>query len=432
MTFTPKAALAAMIGIGLAGAVIAAPADAQKKPKKGEEAAANGAPALKLSAAFRKAAVPLQAAVAASDPVAINAALAVATPLATTEDEIYFLNASQIPYLSKQTDRTRLTAVLEKLAANSKTPPEAQKQYNYFLGALAYEKKDAVRALPYFRKARELGYTSADFALQYTQTLVDTGDVAGGIVELQKAIDVEVAAGRKAPEPWYRYAVSKLYTKGNKAEANLWLKKALVAYPSPQNWRRSILIYRDGGEKAKALDKSQRLDLYRLLRITKGLADRNDYLEYADIAYQAGLPTEAIRMIGEGKASGAVPAADGSAANILAGAQNSAKQEGSLDALEKQAAASASGKVAAATGDAYFANGNFAKAVTLYRLGLQKGGVDAGKVNLHLGMALAQAGQLAEAKTAFASVTAAPDSEIAGFWVQWIDLQGAPAAPAAQ
>ena len=159
-------------------------------------------------------------------------------------------------------------------------------------------------------------------------------------------------------------------------------RKALVAYPSPQNWRRSILIYRDGSEKgAKALDKSQRLDLYRLMRITKALADRGDYLEYADIAYQAGLPTEAIRMIAEGKAAGAVTATDGTAANILAGAQNSARQEGSLTTLEKQAATSANGKVASATGDAYFANGNFAKAVELYRLSLQKGGVDSSKVN---------------------------------------------------
>jgi hypothetical protein len=424
MTFIPKAASAVVIGIGLAGAIVATPAEAQKKPKKGEEAAA-AAPQLKLSEKFRKAAVPLQAAVAANDGAALSAAVAAATPAATTNDEKYYLNAVQIPYHQKQTDRAGLIAVLEQLVSNPSTPADAMKQYNYFLGALAFEKKESARALPYFRRARELGYTSENFGLQYAQALIDSGDVAGGVAELQKAIDAETAAGRKAPEPWYSFAVSRLYQKGDRAEANVWLKRALAAYPSPQNWRRSILVYRDGAEKAKQIDKAQRLDLYRLLRITKALADRNDYLEYADIAYQGGLPNEAIRMIAEGKAAGAIPAADGSAANIVAGAQSALRQDLPLATLEKQAASAATGKVAQATGDVAFASGEFAKATALYKLGLQKGGVDVGKTNLHLGMALAQSGQHAEARAAFANVTGPVDKEIAGFWVQWIDLQGA-------
>ena len=92
---------------------------------------------------------------------------------------------------------------------------------------------------------------------------------------------------------------------------------------------------------------------------------------------------------------------------------------------EKRAAGAAKGDVAMQTGDAYLGQRNYAKAVEMYRLALQKGSIDANVVNTRLGIALALSGQKAEAKTAFGAVAGSPRADIARFWSTWMDLPAA-------
>ena len=53
---------------------------------------------------------------------------------------------------------------------------------------------------------------------------------------------------------------------------------------------------------------------------------------------------------------------------------------------------------------------------------MSKGGVDQGKANARLGIALARSGDLASAKTALAQVTG-NWANVAGFWSVWVDQQ---------
>jgi Flp pilus assembly protein TadD len=69
--------------------------------------------------------------------------------------------------------------------------------------------------------------------------------------------------------------------------------------------------------------------------------------------------------------------------------------------------------------DGYYGHGNYSKAAELYRLGLQKGSVDSNLANTRLGIALAMAGQKAEAETAFNAVTG-PRKDLASFWTLWL------------
>ncbi len=428
MKFISQVALAAVLTTGFA--TTAAPAAAQKKDKK----AAAGTPQLKLSEPVRKSIAAAQAAVTANDSATAMTNIAAAEAVATTDDDRYIVNALKLQQLAKNNDRTTMIPVLDVLVANPSTPASDRPRYTYFRGVLAFEQKRYAEAAPFLIKARDLGYQDANLALQIAQSQVESGNVAGGMTEIQRAIDAETAAGRKAPEAWYNYAVAKTYGAGNRVETALWLQKTVAAYPTPQNWRKAILVYRDGaeGKGAKPLDRNQRIDLFRLMRATKSLADQGDYLEYADSANAAGLPYEAKAVIEEGRATGKVPASNTTATRIVAEANSSIKADRPLATLETQAKAAANGKLASQTADVHLAQGNYAKAAELYRLALSKGGTDASETNLRLGMALTQIGQKEEAKTAFAAVTAAPRSDMAGFWRQWIDASAAPAAaPAA-
>ena len=169
-------------------------------------------------------------------------------------------------------------------------------------------------------------------------------------------------------------------------------------------------------------DRGDRVDLFRLMRQTKSLADQAYYEEYAQSAGDIGLPDEAKAVIDEGKANGRIPAVPSSAIKGLAtDAAAQIAAEGSFDSLEKKAAAAPPGPLSAQTGDAYFGRGNYAKAIALYKQALSKGGVNTDEVNTHLGMALAISGDKEGAKAAFTAVTGAPRNEIAAFWMIWLD-----------
>ncbi len=127
-------------------------------------------------------------------------------------------------------------------------------------------------------------------------------------------------------------------------------------------------------------------------------------------------------MIDAGRKAGKIPAGDGDAAKLATSAQAGIRNEGSLDTLARQAASDRDGKGASATADAFLASGNFPRAIELYDLAIQKGGVDTDAVNLRRGEAMVLSGQKDQARQALALVKAGPDADIARFWLAWLDL----------
>lgn len=421
MKLISTAALAAVLATGTIAVAITPAVAVQKKDKKKEE----GAPQLKLSDEVRKPVAAAQTALAAKDMATASQQLAIAEPLAKTDDEKYIVNALKLGVVAGGTDRTAMIPILDVLIANPKTPAADVPRFTYFRGALPFEQRKYAEALPFLQKARELGYQDENLTLQIAQALVETGNVAGGLTEVDTAVKAEEAAGKKAPEDLYNYAVSKSFTSGQTALTAQWLQRLVSAYPTTQNWRKVIIVYRDSHEGAKAtkpLARAEKIDLYRLMRATKALADRGDYLEYADITYQAGLPYETKAVIDEGRSTGKLPAGDKASTELYTLAQAAIAKDTPLATLEKQAASAPTGKPAMNTADVYLAQGNYAKAVPLYRTALEKGGVDASEANLRLGQALIQSGDAAGGKTALTAVTAAPRSDIAGFWNQWVAI----------
>ena len=167
------------------------------------------------------------------------------------------------------------------------------------------------------------------------------------------------------------------------------------------------------------MGKSEKVDLYRLMKATDALADQGDYEAYAQYANDLGLPDEAKTVITAGKAAGKIPASDTVAAAILKQANNGISSEGSLAALATKASSSAKGDLASQTADAYLGQGNYAKAIELYKVALQKGVAKPDTVNLHLGIAEAMSGDKAAAATQFGTVQAAPTKDVATLWQTW-------------
>jgi len=421
MKSVSKAALAA--AVLLAGPYAAsAPAVAQKKQK--EEA-----PKLKVSEPFRKAAVEIEALINAKDFQGAAGKMDALEALATNEDEKFYVANFRLQTAIGIKDNPAIVRGLDVLIANPKTAPDRLPQYYFVRGDLTLGQKKHAEAIPFLLKARELGYASngTNLNLLIAQAQLDSGQLEAGVTNIEAAIKAEEAAGRKAPETWYKFAVDRLYRGGKKAAASEWLGRQIGAYPSAQGWRAALLIYMEQArEKGVAMDADLQLDVFRLMRAAKAMGGEADYIELADLAQRRGLPWEAKAVIEEGRAAGKIQATNTAANELHRSAVTREKAEGPLSAEEKGASAAANGTAAKNLGDAYLGSRNYPKAVELYRLALQKGGVDTNLVNTRLGIALAMQGQKAEAKAAFQAVTAAPRGEIARFWTTWVDQ--APAA----
>lgn len=391
--------------------------------KKGEEAKA---PALKLSKEVREPAAKAQTALAAKDLATAEPLVAHAEAAAKTEDDKYIaaalrLNVEVLKSQAPGGSTAGLKAPLEVLVANPRTPQADQARYNYQLGIFATNAKDNAGAATYFQRAQQLGYNDPNLPLQLVKMKMEGGDVAGASADLEKVIDAQVAAGQKPDEQLFRYAISRTNAKRLGPQTYGWLKRYVAVYPTSKTWRDVAVTYGLQPQGVAALDKGAKVDLYRLMRATKSLADQYDYEIYAQWAFDLGLPYETKAVLAEGKAAGKIPASSANANSLATAANTAISNEGSLATLEPRAKAAANGKLAASTGDAYLGSSNWAKAVELYRLALQKGSVDADAVNTRLGIALANSGDKAGARAAFEAVKTPPRDGVAGLWIEYLD-----------
>lgn len=416
--------LAIAAGLGMAG-----PSIAQKKKP---EAAAAGTWAPKLGKEFRNAAAGIQKQIQAKDFAGAAAALPAAEPLAQTPDEKFVLGQFKLQIGTGNNDSVLQARAVDEMVATGVGPAELRAQLLFYQGQFAYKANNFPVAIQSLTAAQQAGYAPKgadgqpirDVDLLIAEAHFKSNQVPQGLAAVDRAVQAEKAAGKKAPAEWYARAASVAYKAKMMPEVAKWTRAQVVDYPSPENWRSALVIYGD----ANRFDDQTQLDLMRLQRFAGALSGERDYFEYALLADKVGLPGEAKAIVDEGRTKGAYNASSKSINEIgtMAGAKT-ASDRASLAAAERSAASAANGRTALGTADAYFGYGDYAKAIVLYRLAMQKGGIDANTANLRLGMALARSGQTAEAKQAFSLVSTGPRAEIAKFWTLWVD-QGARSA----
>jgi len=412
-----RAAIAAALLSGAGSIALVTPASA--KEKKAEEAKT---PPLKLSKDVQPLAAKAQAAIQAKDYATAAPLVQQVSAAAKTDDDKYIASVFELQLAvgqspNGQIDDNKIKPPLDALIANPRTPQADQARFNYQRGIIAANAKQPQEAIAFFQRAQQLGYTDPNLPLQMVQIKMESGDIAGGSADLQKAMDAQIAAGQKPDEQLYRYAMAKTLQKRLIPDSIGWMKRYITAYPTAKNWRDIVFVYGIQQGAAVTLDKAQKVDLFRLLRREKAMADQFDYEIYAQYAIDLGLPNEGKAVIDEGRAAGKLPADSVTANDLYRVAKQAIANEGSLDPLDAKSKAAANGKLAAGTADAHLGAGNYAKAIELYKVALQKGGVDADAINTHLGIALANSGDTAGAKAAFEAVKGAPRADIASFWL---------------
>jgi len=402
-----RLAIAAVLALG----TVASPVIAQKKT------AAAPAKGPAFSKEFRVAAQPLQKAVTDKDFATAKTLVPAAQAVATTPDDKYYVALFSYQIASNLKDTQGALAAAKAMLDSGATPADQQGSINYLIGRESYFAKDYPKALTYLNESIRLGNKPPELLIMAADINIKQKQFIPALGYAEQAISAQKATGQPVSQDWYERALSAAYQAKSTPELIKWGGMLVKAYPTPTNWRSTLVLYRD----SKQMDGQVTLDLYRLMRATKSLAGERDFYDYAAIASERGLPGETKAVVDMAVTSDAKLATSKNLAELRSiAAPKIAADLASLPASEKAAGASAAARPSMGTADAYMSYAMYAKAIPLYRAALTKTGVDADAVNTRLGIALAMTGDKEGARAAL-SAAKGPRAEIAGFWLVYLD-----------
>jgi len=414
---TSATAVAAVLGCAL---IVAAPAAAKEKPKKEEEE--KGAQ-LKPSKEFSPALKKLTEAAKAKDMAALEAALAEGQASATSPDDKYLVSFYELQLGIGKSDKAIQGKALDGMLESGLTPPESLAAYNFFSGNFAYGDKDYAKAVKRLEAAKAAGSTEQGLPVLLMDSYLKLNQVDQGLAVAKEAIAAARAAGRVPSEELYVRPAGALQAAKRNGELLDMLAMRLEDYPQPVIWRNTLFILL----QQEASDKVMNLDTFRLMRATKSMTQRPEYLEYAALATEAGYPSEAVAVIKEGQAANVIQTSDERFNTILESQEPRAKADAvALKADAAKPATAANPKLARQTADGLVGIGDYATAISLYEKAAAGGDPLA---QYRLGVAQALAGQKDAAIASFAKVQG-DRARLANLWTIHLSAK-APAAAAA-
>jgi hypothetical protein len=407
---------------GVAGAVaLAVTAGAISSPAQAKKA--NVGPPIAMSDAFRATAKNAETALNAGDVATANAQIASLTP--TSDFEVYAAAALRFQLAAKRGDIQAQRIALSDMFKSNSVPPNDAPRLRYLAGLYSFYVANYDDTIAQLNYAKTLGYTGVDATLLMADTYSRRNKPKDARAMVEQAFGQLKAEGKPIPAAWYDKAISLAYQNGDWPAVGLLYRYRLVAYPSTGNWRTALVNY----SAATGMNPEVQLDLYRLQAANGAMASERDYQAYALLAEKNGNNAEAKAIIEAGRAAGKLSATQPATAKVMkAVTPKAAKEIAGLTAAAKKAGTAKDGTAALAVADSYFALSQYPQAVEQYRAAIAKGGIDAGRANTRLGVALARSGDMAGARTALAQVNGGEWTNLAGLWTVWVDQQASKSA----
>ncbi len=409
------------LGIVLALSAVPATAQLTRQMSQDDVEKANpkekeGDPQLKPSNGALKAIVDLQTSVNANDYASVPGKVAAAQKVAKTPVDKYLISQLQLKAALAAKDNAAVAAAIDGVANSGYVDKAKAGALYQSFGASLYNDKQFAQAAAAFQKAAAINPNDPEAFAMLGESQNAQGQKAEAVASFQRAIQLGAASGTKPREEMYKRAVGLAYNA--KAPAAIELgRQWIAAYPNADSWKNGIAIYRN----LSSPDVEGTLDLLRLMQATGALTSQSDYNLYATAAADQANYPEAQAVIDAGIAAKVVDPASPIFRDTVAGLK--AKQKLTDADLAEAVKAATTGAQMIRVGDRYFGMGQYAKAADLYRQGIAKGPGDADVANLHLGMALARAGDKVGATAAFNAVKGTR-ADIAKYWLLYVQTHG--------
>jgi hypothetical protein len=260
--------------------------------------------------------------------------------------------------------------------------------------AFAYSQaKEWGKTNQWIQKAQAAGSNSAQLKQLHAYVQGQSGDYSAIAREAGAAVNAAEQAGRRPDEgDLLRLADAQARTNNSAGQAAT-LEKLLFNYPKKEYWS----IYLGRLPRKSGFSDRFALDVMRLKLATGNLTKTEDFMEMAQLAIQAGFPTEGKAIIDKGFASGALGTgaeADRHKRLRDLATQREADAKASIEQRATEAAAAKDGNELVQIGYTYVTFGQADKGIPLIEQGIAKGGLKRPEdAKLRLGMALLQSGK---------------------------------------
>jgi tetratricopeptide (TPR) repeat protein len=262
------------------------------------------------------------------------------------------------------------------------------------LASVYAQQRNNAKATEWLNKALQNGGDTAALKQLQAYLLSNSGDYAAIARDSAAAVSAAEQAGRKPAEDDLLRLADAYQRTGNTAGYTATLEKLLLHYRKKEYW--AAYLGRLPRKPGFAADRYS-LDLMRLKLATGNLSTTDEYMEMAQLALQAGLPTEGKQIVDKGYAANLLgtgtEAERHKRLRDLANKQEAETQAG-LAAQEAAATAAKDGNGLVQVGMVYASMGQADKGVELIEKGIAKGGLKRPEdAKLRLGMAQMQSGK---------------------------------------
>jgi tetratricopeptide (TPR) repeat protein len=302
----------------------------------------------------------------------------------------------------------------EAVIASGRLPPPEQLKIIQAVAGMHYRAKDYAKAATWAARYMKEGGTDPQMRTVLLQAHYLNNDCASVSRMLQGASQGEEQSGRRPGEDELQI-MSSCYIKQKDNTGYLTaLEKLVTYYPKKDYW--ADLVGRI--QRKPGFSDRLSLDVFRLKLATGNLSSTADYMEMTQLALQAGVPSEARKLVEQGFAAGA--RGTGADAERPKRLRDLAVKSAEAPANgETEAAAAKDGTALVNNGFNLVAKGQADKGIALMETGIRIGGLRRPEdAKLHLGIALLQGGHKARAIQVFKGVQGADGTaDLARLWV---------------
>ncbi|MFI4940750.1 MAG: tetratricopeptide repeat protein [Burkholderiales bacterium] len=294
----------------------------------------------------------------------------------------------------------------------------AQTKIVQALGELYYQAKEYSKAIVWLTRYLNEGGDDARMRPLLINAYYLSGDYARASKETQAQIQADEKAGRTPGDEQLQMLASCALKQNDKAGYVIALEKMLTYHPKKELW---IDLLTRLENKTGFNDNRLGLDVYRLKLTVGAVRSANDFMNMAELALQAGYPSEARKIIDAAFKSGAFGSgAEASRQKRLQdlATKNAADDLKALPQTEAEVSKAKDGTGMVNAGYDYVTTGQSEKGIALMEQGIAKGGLKHPEdAKLHLALAYLQADKKSKALQALKTVQGTDGTaEIARYW----------------
>ena len=336
---------------------------------------------------------------------------------ARNANETFLIERMRLAAASGAGDADTAARSFEAISGSSRIPAADKLRMIESIAGSYYRQQQYAKAMQWGQRYFREGGSSGAIRTMLIQSQYLSGDFAGAAKELTAEIQAAERAGNAPAEDRLKLLLNAAMKQGDNNAYVFAMEKLVTYYPKKEYW--VDLLSRM--QRKPGFSDRLSLDTYRLSLATGSMTAPADYMEMAQLALQADLPSESKYVVDKGFASGVL----GTGAQAerhkrlrdlvekrLAESKASAAEE------EKQAMAAKTGDALVSIGMNHLYAGQAAKGVQLIQQGIAKGGLKRLEdAKLHLGIGQLVAGDKAKAQATFKTVQGSDGTaDLARLW----------------